>query len=69
MGFFVFVTMSKLALEPTQPPIQWIPWDLTPGVKQLCLEADHSPIFGAEVKNARIYTSTPPICLHCVVLN
>jgi len=32
-------------------------------------EADHSPPSSAEVKNAWSYTSTPPICLHGVVLN
>jgi hypothetical protein len=32
-------------------------------------EADHSPPFSAEVKNAWSYTSTPPIRLHGVVLS
>jgi hypothetical protein len=31
-------------------------------------EADHSPPFSAEVRNAWSYTSTPPVCLHDVVL-
>jgi hypothetical protein len=31
--------------------------------------ANHSPPASAEVKKMRIYTSTPPICLHGVVLN
>jgi hypothetical protein len=32
-------------------------------------EADHSPISTADVKNARIYDSTPPLRLHGVVLS
>jgi len=31
-------------------------------------EADHSPAFNAEVKNARSFTTIPPICLHGVGL-
>jgi hypothetical protein len=37
--------------------------------KQSGREADHSPRTTAEVKNTWIYTSTPPIHLHGVVLN
>jgi hypothetical protein len=34
MGFFLFATaVSRPALEPTQPPVYWIPEVLTPGVK------------------------------------
>jgi hypothetical protein len=37
MGFFLFPTVSRLALGPIQPPIQWVL-----GVKWLGHEADHS---------------------------
>jgi len=47
------------ALEPTQPPIQWISEALTAGVKRPVHEADHSPPSIAEVNNAWSYTSTP----------
>jgi hypothetical protein len=40
-----------------------------PGVKWLGYETDLSPPFSAKVKNACIYTSTPPIRLHDVVLS
>jgi hypothetical protein len=30
---FLFSTSSRPALGPTQPPIQWVPWALSPGVK------------------------------------
>jgi hypothetical protein len=47
--------LSRLAVEPTQPPIQWIP-----GVKRPGFEPDYSPPTSAEVKKMWIYTSTPP---------
>jgi hypothetical protein len=66
---FLFTTVSRRALGPTQPPIQWVPGALSLGVQQLGHEADHSPPSCAEVKNAWSYTSTPPIHLHGVVLS
>jgi len=71
--------MSRLALWPTQPPIQWVLQDLSLGVKQAEREADHSIPSGADVTNAWSYMSTHPyipmawclirqgICLHGVV--
>jgi hypothetical protein len=61
--------MPRPALGPTQPPIKWVPGALTPGVKQLGREVDHSPPSSAKVKSEWSYTSTPPICLHVMVLN
>jgi hypothetical protein len=57
---FSFPMSSKPALGYTQPPIQWIPGALPPGVKRPWREADHSPPASAEVKKMWIYTSTPP---------
>jgi hypothetical protein len=34
----------------TQPPIEWVPDSLSPGIKRPGSEADHSPPTGAEVK-------------------
>jgi len=62
-GIFLFVTASRPALGPTQPPIQWIPWAFKPGVKRPGREANHSPPSSAEFKNEYSYTSTPPIHL------
>jgi hypothetical protein len=57
---FLFSTSSRPALGPTQPPIQWVPGHLSPGVKGPGREADYSPPTSAEVKKMWIYTSTPP---------
>jgi hypothetical protein len=61
--------MSRLALGPTQPPIQWITGALSLGVKQPGHEADHSPPFIADINNAWSDTFTPPIHLHGMVLS
>jgi hypothetical protein len=57
---FFFSTSSRPALGLTQPPIQWVPGALSPGVKRQGREADHSSLTSAEVKKIWIYTSTPP---------
>jgi hypothetical protein len=59
LGIFLFTTASRKAPGPTQPPIQWAPGALSPGVKRPGRDTDHSPPFNAEVKNASSYTSTP----------
>jgi hypothetical protein len=56
---FHFSMLSRLALGPTQPPIQWVPGALSPGVKQPGREADHSPPTSAKIKKTWVYTSTP----------
>jgi hypothetical protein len=60
LEIFLFTTLSRPVLGPTQPPIQWIPGALSLGVKRERREADHSPPSSSEVKNAWSYTSTPP---------
>jgi hypothetical protein len=59
LGIFLFTTASRPHLEPTQPPIQWVPGALSLGLKRPQCEADHSPSSSAEVKNACSYTSIP----------
>jgi hypothetical protein len=49
---------SRPALGSTQPPFQWVPEALSPGLKRQGREADHSPPTSAEVKKIWIYTST-----------
>jgi hypothetical protein len=69
LGIFLFTTVSRMALGPTQPPIQWVLGDLSLGVKQPVHEADHSPPSSAKVKNVWSYNSTPPKRLHGMVLS
>jgi hypothetical protein len=57
---FLFSMLSKVALGITQPPTQWVPEALSPGVKRPGREADHSPATSVEVKKTWAYTSTPP---------
>jgi hypothetical protein len=50
-GFFLY-PVSRPALGPTQPPVQWVPGVLSPGVKARSeRDADHSPPSSAEVEN------------------
>jgi hypothetical protein len=58
-GIFLFDIMSRLALGPIQPPVQWVPGALSLGVKRPGREPDHLPPSSAEVKNAWSYTSAP----------
>jgi hypothetical protein len=50
LGIFLFTTASRMALEPTQSSIQWVPGALSLEVKRLVREADHSSSSSAEVK-------------------
>jgi hypothetical protein len=50
LGMFHFDTVSRTALRPIQPPIQWVLGALSRGVKQPGREADHSPPSIAEIK-------------------
>jgi hypothetical protein len=50
LGIFLFTTASRMALGPTQPPIQWVPGALSLGIKRPRREADHLPPSSAEVK-------------------
>jgi hypothetical protein len=59
MGLLLFATTYRLTLGPTQPPVQWIPRFLTPGLKLPGRETDHSPQSSAEVKNAWSCISNP----------
>jgi hypothetical protein len=56
----IFSTSFTPALGSTQPPKQWIPVAIPPGIKRPGREADHSPTVSAEVKKIWIYTSNPP---------
>jgi hypothetical protein len=69
LRIFLFTAVSRLALGPTQPPIQWVPGALSRGVKRPGREADHSPPSSAEVKESvKLYLHSP-IRLHGAVLS
>jgi hypothetical protein len=60
LGIFLFTTASRMALGPTQPPIQWVPGALSLGVKRPGREADHSSPSSAEVKEyVELYIHSP----------
>jgi hypothetical protein len=59
LGIFLFTTVYRTALGPTQPLIQWVPGAFSLGVKRLEREADHSPPSSAEVKKAWSSIPTP----------
>jgi hypothetical protein len=65
----LFTTVSRTALRPTQPPIQWVPGAPSLGIKRPGSEADHSPPSSAEVKECVELYLHSPIRLHGVVLN
>jgi hypothetical protein len=67
LGIFLFTTVSRPALGPTEPPMQGVPEVLSLGVKRPRCEADHSNSPCADVENAWRYTSTPSIRLNGVV--
>jgi hypothetical protein len=60
LGIFLFTAASRTALGSTQPPIQWVPGDLSLGVKRPGRGADHSPTSSAEVKEwVELYLHSP----------
>jgi hypothetical protein len=69
MGISLFATASRPALKSTQLPNQLLPGTLSPEVKRLGREADHSPSYSGEVKNEWIGTSTPPTRFYGVVFS
>jgi hypothetical protein len=56
---FLFTTASRVALGPTQPPIQLVPGALSLGVKRLGREADHSLPSSTAVKIPRALPTVP----------
>jgi hypothetical protein len=69
LGIFLFTTAFRMALGPTQPPIQRVPGALSLGVKRPGREADHhSPPSRAKFKEWVVLYLHSPIRLHGVVL-
>jgi hypothetical protein len=64
-GIFLLAPASRLALGPTQPPIQWVLGVLSPGVKRSrgVTLATH-PHLVPRLSMSRSCTSSHPMCLH-----
>jgi hypothetical protein len=56
--FFSFLT-SRPPLRATQPPIEWVPGALAPGVRRPGREAVHSSPSSDEVKNGGTISPVP----------
>jgi hypothetical protein len=65
---FLFTTVSRTALVPTQPPIQWVKRALFLGVKRPGVKLTTHIHLVPRSKNEWRFTSTPPIRLHGVML-
>jgi hypothetical protein len=61
-GIFLLSVTSIPALGLTQPPIHWLPEDVSPEVKRPEREADHSPPSIAAVKNSGAIYSLRHTC-------
>jgi hypothetical protein len=60
LEIFLFRSMSRPALGPTKPPIQWVVGALSLGVKLPGRETDHSPPSSAEVNECvMLYLHSP----------
>ena len=55
-----FPHLSRLALGPTQPPVQWVP-GLSRSKERPGRDADPSPPSSAMVKKEQSYTCIPPM--------
>jgi hypothetical protein len=64
-----YIPAPRTALEPTQPPIQWISGAFSLGVKLPGRASDHSRPSSAEVKECVELYLHSPIRLHSVVLS
>jgi hypothetical protein len=63
-----FLHRQKSVLVPTEFPIKWVTAASSPEIKRQGREAEYSPT-SDEIKNMWIYSSTPSVRLHGLLLN
>jgi hypothetical protein len=64
---FLLAPASRLALGPNQPPIEWVPGVLSPGVKRgRGVTLTTHPHLVPRLSMSRSYTYSSPMCLHGV---
>jgi hypothetical protein len=61
---FPLASVSRLALSPTQPPVQWVRGSFPMAKARAGRNADQSPPSSAEVKNEKELYFLPPWGLH-----
>jgi hypothetical protein len=64
---FLYFTASSHVLGPSQSPIQWIPWALSPGVKLSWRETVHRLEASAEIKNRGAIPPLPHFMAICLI--
>jgi hypothetical protein len=57
--YFSTQPASWPVLDPTPPPLHWVPGDFFSGIKRPGCEADNSPPSNVEVKNGGVITPLP----------
>jgi hypothetical protein len=67
-NIFLYYMTFRPALRSIQPPVQWVPVAVSPGIKQQGREADHLSPSSAEVKNVEVLRSLS-VHLNGAVLN
>jgi hypothetical protein len=65
---FLFSISSIPVLGPTQPPIQWVPRDLSPGKSGQYMKLTTYLYLVSRLRMMGLYLHSP-ICLHAKVLN
>jgi len=68
LGFFLFTTVSRPALRPTELPIQFVPGYNALGIKRSERETEHLPTSIAEVKECVELYLHSPIRLHAQLI-
>jgi hypothetical protein len=58
---FLFCIAFRLVLGHTQPPVQWVPGDISPEIKTAGHETDNSTKSSADVKNGGAISPLPQI--------